>query len=73
MSSTSIRDVKHVIEQDRRYTVRDICDITSMGRGTVHHIETEQLNMRDHGSQRKESSCIQEVPGTIPLGMRGIP
>lgn len=46
LDTTSIQTVKDVVDQDRRFTVRDICDITGKGRGTVHRILTEHLNMR---------------------------
>lgn len=46
LNATSINDVKTVLDQDRRYTIRDICDITGISRGTVHRILTDNLNMR---------------------------
>lgn len=69
LTKKKIRDVQDVIESDRRYTVRDVCDMTGLGRGTVHRILKEHLHMRklssrwvprlltsDHKEQRVDSS-----------------
>lgn len=51
MTATSVGAVKDVIDRDRRYTVRDVCDITGLTRGTVHRILTDNLNMRKLSSR----------------------
>lgn len=44
-SATLIKTVSDVVQSDRRYTVRDMCEITGASYGTVQRILTVHLNM----------------------------
>lgn len=50
LDATLIDVVKDVVLRDRRTTIRDICNETGYGYGTVHRILTTELNM-------KKASC----------------
>lgn len=45
IDATLIDTIRDVVIRDRRVTVRDLCDMTGKGYGTVHRILTEHLNM----------------------------
>ena len=51
VTPTSIADVKNVINSDRRYTVRGVCDLTGMGVRRVYGILSNHLHMRKLSSR----------------------